>query len=356
MTPVEWSVMLGKILGFFILIVAIAALMSLAERKISAWIQLRYGPNRVGPWGILQPLADGLKFIFKEEVVPDGANPILFKMAPAMAAAPAMMTVAVVPFTFPIVLDGTEFPMSIAHLDIGVLFFLAMGSLAVYGVLIGGWASNSKYSLLGGLRSSAQMVSYELAMILAAICVLILAGSMNLSEIYASQIPPEGAGLWEWLQGSWIVFRFPVGTIAFVIFLIAAFAETNRHPFDLAECETELVGGFHTEFSAMRFTLFFIGEYAAMATMSALIVTFFLGGPSLFGVVRSMEPTWLRALAGFGVFLAKISFFLFLYIWVRWTLPRFRWDQLMALGWKVLLPAALVNVALAGALVVWAGY
>ncbi len=229
--------------------------------------------------------------------------------------------------------------MAIADVNIGVLFFLAMGSLAVYGVMLGGWASNNKYSLLGGLRSSAQMISYELSMMVAVVTVLTLAGTMNLTEIFEAQIP------------LWNVFRFPVGTIAFVIFLIAAFAETNRHPFDLAECETELVGGFHTEYSSMKFALFFLGEYSAMTMMSGLMATFFLGGPSLFGLVEGIENPWSRAVAGLAVFLAKVAAFLFLYIWVRWTLPRFRWDQLMHLGWKVLLPISLANLLLAAALV-----
>jgi len=347
----EVLVLLGRIVVFFGLTITIAAVMTLAERKVSAWIQCRHGPNRVGPWGVLQPVADGIKFFFKEEVIPDNANRALFKIAPAMAAAPAMMTVAVVPFSFPILLDGTRYAMAIADIPIGVLFFLAMGSLAVYGVLIGGWASNSKYSLLGGLRSSAQMVSYELALILSVISVLILTGSMNLTSIFEAQIPAHGSGLAGIFKEGWLVLRFPVGTIAFGIFLIASFAETNRHPFDLAECETELVAGFHTEYSSMKFALFFIGEYSAMAMMSGLLVTFFLGGPSFFGLIQGVDSMWLRAVLGIAVFLAKMGFFLFLFIWVRWTLPRFRWDQLMSLGWKILLPISLANIALAGLLV-----
>ncbi len=339
MTTAALIATLVKIAVFFGITISLAAVSTLFERKISAWIQQRYGPNRVGPWGVLQPLADGLKFIFKEEVAPAGANRLLFRLAPAMAAAPAFMTVAVVPFTFPLILDGTRIPMAIADIDIGVLFFMAMGSLAVYGIMLGGWASNNKYSLLGGLRSSAQMISYELAMMVSVITVLTLAGSMNLTRIFEAQIP------------LWNIAVFPVGTIAFGIFLIAAFAETNRHPFDLAECETELVGGFHTEYSSMKFALFFLGEYSAMVMMSGLITTFFLGGPSLFGLVNGIEDPWIKVLAGLGVFLAKVCFFLFLFIWVRWTIPRFRWDQLMHLGWKLLLPLSLANLLLAGTLV-----
>lgn len=340
MSQQDICIMLAKTVLFFGVLLGLVAYSTLAERKVSAWIQSRVGPNRVGPWGLLQPLADGIKFIFKEEVVPDGASRILFRLAPAMSAAPAFLTVAVIPFTFPIMIGETEHAMSIADIPIAVIFVLAMGSLAVYGILLGGWASNSKYSLLGGLRSSAQMVSYELAMFLAVVCVLILSGSMNLTAIYESQI------------GLWHVFRFPVGTIAFALFLIAAFAETNRHPFDLAECETELVGGFHTEYSSMKFALFFLGEYAAMVTMSALLATLFCGGPSFFGLVEGIANTWVRAGIGFGVLMAKLLFFQFLFIWVRWTLPRYRWDQLMHLGWKTLLPIGIANTLLAGALVV----
>jgi NADH-quinone oxidoreductase subunit H len=326
-----------KVLVVFGITIGLAAFLSLTERKVSAWIQYRYGPNRVGPWGLLQPLADGIKFMFKEEVMPAGAHPILFRLAPAMAAAPAMLAIAVVPFSFAVEIDGQKLSLAIADLPIGLLYTLAIAGLGVYGILFGGWASNNKFSLLGGLRNSAQVVSYELAMVLSLITVMVLSGSMNLTEIYQSQ------------QSLWNVFKFPVGTIAFVIFLIAAFAETNRHPFDLAECETELVGGFHTEYSSMKFALFFIGEYAAMVAMSGIMTTLFVGGPTLFGIEDRIGNPWGKAGFGFVVFMVKVACFLFFFQWVRWTLPRFRWDQLMHLGWKVLLPLGLVNVLLAGA-------
>ena len=341
-------VMATKVGVFFGLVVGLAAIMTLAERKVSAWIQLRYGPNRVGPWGLLQPLADGVKFIFKEEVVPYGAHPLLFRLAPAMTAAPALLAVAVIPFSFPVTIGGSEYTMAIADLDIGVLFTLAMAGLGVYGILLGGWASNNKWSLLGGMRSSAQAISYELALVLSVVAVILMAGSMNMTEIFLAQIP-EQLSFTSFFTDGWLIFRLPAGPIAFLVFLIAAFAETNRHPFDLAECETELVGGFHTEYSSMKFALFFIGEYAAMVTMACLLALFFLGGPTFFGLVEGIETSWLRGLIGFAVFFAKTGFFLFLYIWVRWTLPRFRWDQLMHLGWKVLLPLAILNVVIAGA-------
>lgn len=312
-----------------------AALMSLAERKVSAWMQYRIGPNRVGPFGLLQPLADGVKFIFKEEVVPAGANPVLFRLAPAIAALPAMMTIAVIPFAGEIVLYGKSYgPLSVADLDIGILYLLAIGSLGAYGVILGGWASNSKYSLLGALRASAQMISYELTLILSILSVIVLAGSLDLRAITEVQAT----------IGAWHLWRQP---LAFLLFVIATFAETNRHPFDFAESEPELVGGFHTEYSSMRFALFFLGEYMAMTVMACLTTTLFLGGPS---VPFLPHAHWAL---GFLAFLAKAACFLFLFLWVRWTLPRLRFDQLMRLGWKVALPLALANLVATGVAISW---
>ena len=331
----EILVQLAKIVVILGGLLTTAALMSLAERKVSAWMQYRIGPNRVGPFGLLQPLADGVKFIFKEEVVPAGANPVLFRLAPAIAALPAMLTVAVIPFAGDVVLFGKSFGrLSIADVDVGILYLLAIGSMGVYGVILGGWASNSKYSLLGGLRASAQMISYELTLILTILAVIVLAGSLDLRAIADAQ--PT--------IGSWIVWKQP---LAFLLFVIATFAETNRHPFDFAECEPELVGGFHTEYSAMKFALFFLGEYAAMTVMACLTTTLFLGGPS---VPFLPHAHWAL---GFAAFLAKTSMFLFLFIWVRWTLPRFRFDQLMGIGWKVFLPLALLNLVATGVVVSW---
>ncbi len=310
-------------------LIGTAAAMSLAERKVSAWLQYRHGPNRVGPWGLLQPIADGVKLIFKEELVPAGANRLMFRLAPLMAAAPAMMIIAVIPFGGEIRVGEIVTTLSITDLDIGVLYVLAIGGLGVYGVILGGWSSNSKYSLLGALRASAQMISYELSLILAILAVVALSGSLDLQEIVAAQ--PS--------LSEWNVFSQP---LAFVIFVIASFAETNRHPFDFAECEPELVGGFHTEYSAMRFALYFLGEYCAMTVMACLITVLFLGGSSL--------PFFPQAhwVIGLGAFFAKAGFFLFLFLWVRWTLPRLRFDQLMRIGWKVLLPAAIANVLVTG--------
>ena len=306
-----------------------AAGMSLAERKVSAWLQFRYGPNRVGPWGLLQPIADGIKFVFKEELVPEGANPVMFRLAPVLAAMPAMLTIAVIPFGGEIRVGQITTTLSITDLEIGLLFVLAIGGLGVYGVILAGWSSNSKYSLLGGLRASAQMISYELSLILSILAIVVLTGSLDLQDVVARQ-----ATLLEWN-----VFAQP---LAFVIFVIATFAETNRHPFDFAECEPELVGGFHTEYSSMRFALFFLGEYCAMTVMACLTVVLFLGGSS---VPFFPEAHWL---IGVGAFLVKAAFFLFLFLWVRWSLPRFRFDQLMRLGWKVFLPLSLANVLVTG--------
>ncbi len=311
-------------------LLTLAAGMTLAERKVSAWIQWRIGPNRVGPWGTLQPLADGIKFLFKEELVPDGANPVLFRLAPVLAAGPAMLAVAVIPLAGELTIGGVRTTLSVADLDVSVLYVLAISGLGVYGVILGGWSSNSKYSLLGGLRASAQMVSYELALILATLAVVVMTGSLDLRAIVAGQ----AGGLQEWN-----LWRQP---LAGLLFVIATFAETNRHPFDFAECEPELVGGFHTEYSSMKFALFFLGEYCAMIVMASLSTTLFLGGPEV--------PFWPAApwFVQLAAFLLKTSLFLFLFLWVRWTLPRFRFDQLMALGWKVMLPLSLANLFVTG--------
>jgi NADH-quinone oxidoreductase subunit H len=324
---------LVKTLVIFGTVVQVAALMTLAERRLSAWMQYRIGPNRVGPWGLLQPLADGVKFIFKDSLMPAGANTALFRWAPLISALPAFLTIAVIPFTYDIVIGGNNYgPLAIANIDIGVLYILAVAGLSVYGVILGGWASNSKYSLMGGLRASAQMISYELTLILTILAVVALSGSLSLHEINLSQREIS----------DWNIWRQP---LAFVLFVIAMFAETNRHPFDFAECESELVAGFHTEYSAMKFALFFLGEYSAMTVISCLAVVLFLGGPSV--------PFWVDApwFIGLGAFMAKAGFFLFLFIWVRWTLPRFRFDQLMRLGWKVMLPLALANLVATGVLI-----
>lgn len=310
------------------------ALLTLAERKISAWIQDRHGPNRVGPGGLLQPAADGVKNFMKEETYPDSAYKPIFILAPILAFIPALTTVAVIPFGAPLPTRWGRVDMVVADLPVGFLFILAISSLGVYGIVLAGWASNNKYSLLGGLRSSAQMISYEISLGMSTIPVLLLAGNVTLGSIITQQA-----------YGGWNVVNL---TIAFFIFLVAAFAETNRLPFDLPEAEAELIAGYHTEYSAMKFSLFFIAEYANMVTASALMVTLFFGGWDVpFTGRDNIGPYsgWLTLLS-VGIFLVKLLFFLFLFMWIRWTLPRFRYDQLMSLGWKFMLPLALAYIVI----------
>jgi len=304
-------------------VMTLVPMLVLAERRIAAWIQNRVGPNRVGPQGLLQPLADIVKLAFKEEIIPAKADRVLYMLGPFLAFAPAMLAFAVIPV-------ARDF--QVADMNIGVLFVITVTSLGVYGISFGGWASNSKYSLLGGIRSSAQIISYEIAMGLALVSVLMTSGSVHLGKIVESQ-----SDIFHWN-----VFRQPV---AFLIFLAAAFAENNRLPFDLPECEAELVGGYHTEYSGMKFAVYFLAEYVAMIVMSSLIVTLFLGGWSP-GFPLPEGALWTVISA--GVFTLKALVVLFLYIWVRWTLPRFRYDQLMKLGWKGLVPLAMVNIVVTG--------
>jgi NADH-quinone oxidoreductase subunit H len=329
----------------FVVVMGIVAYTVLAERKVLGWIQGRIGPNRVGPWGILQPFADLLKFIFKEDLVPDKSTKFIYFLAPVVAVTSALIPMVVYPFGPDITTIDWSFlpfglgegirvlPLIIAKIDVGVLFVLAVTSVGVYGIALAGWSSNNKYSLMGGLRSSAQMISYELAMGAAVIGPVLLAGSVNLSEIITAQ----SQSMFKW----YIIPQF----VGFFVFLIAAFAETNRVPFDLPEAETELVAGFHTEYSALKFALFFMAEYVNMFTVSVMAVTLFLGGWYIPGLSYIFEVGSIPyALASVGGFLLKIFAFLFLYIWIRGTLPRFRFDQLMSFGWKFLLPLALLNV------------
>jgi len=323
------------IITFTIYMVGVAML-TLAERKISAWIQDRHGPNRVGK-GWLQPAADGLKNIMKEETMPAGVNKPLFVMAPIISFIPAMTAWCVIPFGAPVPTRWGRIDLVVADLPVGFLFILALTSLSVYGIVLAGWSSNNKYALLGGLRSSAQMVSYEISMGMATIPILLLAGNVGLNKIIEQQA---------W--GGWNVVNL---TVAFFIFMVAAFAETNRLPFDLPEAESELIAGYHTEYSAMKFSLFFISEYASMVTASALMATLFFGGWDVpFTSRDNIGPYsgWLSLLS-VGIFLLKILFFLFLFMWIRWTVPRFRYDQLMSLGWKFMLPLALIYIVLIAA-------
>ena len=324
-----------KIIVVFTAIMVGVALLTLAERRICAWMQDRLGPNRVGPQGLLQPAADGLKNLMKEETLPAQADKALFLLAPAMSFVPALLAFAVIPFAAPLPTRWGDVDMVVANLPVGFLYILAFGSLGVYGIVLAGWSSNNKYSLLGGLRASAQMISYEIAMGMSTVAVLLLAQNVTLTEVIARQ----SSSLFTWNV-------FPL-SLAFFIFVVAAFAETNRLPFDLPEAEAELIAGYHTEYSAMKFSMFYIAEYSNMVTASALMTTLFFGGWDVPFTTWDNTPPWTvwKTLATLAVFSAKVLFFLFLYIWVRWTLPRFRYDQLMALGWKVMLPLALGYVS-----------
>jgi NADH-quinone oxidoreductase subunit H len=296
---------------------------------------MRLGPNRVGPYGLLQPLADGIKFFFKEEIIPRDADRTLYMFAPIVALVPALATISVIPFGDTINLFGREIELSITRVDVSVLVVLALTSMGVYGIVLAGWSSNNKYSLMGGLRSSAQMISYELSLSLSIIGVIIFSGSLDLAEIAKEQM-----NTWWGIIPKWNILTQPIG---FMLFLISVIAETNRVPFDLPEAETELVAGFHTEYSSMKFAIFFIAEYANMVTASAMATLLFLGG--WHGPFVKEFP-----LLGPVYFTMKILFFLVLYIWLRGTLPRFRYDQLMKFGWKFMIPVALANVVLVAVL------
>jgi len=346
-TAFPFVVITVAVLIAFQMVLMIVAYTVLAERKILGWIQGRIGPNRVGPWGVLQPFADLLKFIFKEDLVPDKSTKFVYFLAPMVALTCALMPMVVYPFGPMITSVDWTFlpfglgegihvlPLTIARIDVGVLFVLGITSVGVYGIALAGWSSNSKYSLMGGLRSSAQMISYELAMGASVIGVVMLSGTLDLNGIIQAQITSP----FRWF----IIPQF----IGFFVFLISAFAETNRVPFDLPEAETELVAGFHTEYSALKFALFFMAEYVNMFTVSVMATVLFLGGWYVPGLSHIFEPGSIPyAVVSHVAFIGKICAFLFFYIWVRGTLPRFRFDQLMNFGWKFLLPVALGNVIL----------
>ena len=337
--PLHWGHFLFwsgfKVVMAFALIMPMVAYSVMLERRVSAAIQDRIGPNRVGPFGILQPMADGLKAILKEDFTPSHVRQIYFILAPAISMIPAFLTVAVIPFGSKM---GSQ-SMVIADLNVGILYTFSIVSLGVYGIVLAGYASNSKYPFLGGIRASAQMISYEIAMGMAAVPVFMLVGDLNLGKVIAYQA-----------DGAWLVFKQP---IAFVIFLVSAFAETNRLPFDMPESETELVSGYNTEYSSMKFALFFMGEYAAMISVSALMVTLFFGGWTLplFGL-NETASTLTGGILQILIFLAKIACFMVLFVWIRWMVPRFRYDQLMDLGWKRFLPLALANIIIT-AITLW---
>ena len=317
----------------FVLLTAFAYL-TFAERKIAALMQVRKGPNRVGPWGLLQPAADGIKLIFKEEVMPAGADKVLFFLAPILTMIPAIVIVAVIPLGPDVELFGRTVRLGITDLNVGLLYILAIASVAVYGIVLAGWSSANKYALLGGLRASAQMISYEIALGLSIIGPIMLAGTLSLQGIVQAQ-----------QSSTWYVLWQPLGAM---IFLIAGLAELNRAPFDMPEAEQELSAGYFTEYSGMKFSLFFMGEYIKMVAVSAIATTLFFGG--YLGPFVDKLP-WL----GILYFAIKTAGFLFLMIWIRLTLPRLRYDQLMAFGWKVLLPLALFNVVITAVVIVFVG-
>jgi NADH-quinone oxidoreductase subunit H len=318
-----------------------AAYMTWGERKLAAWLQDRVGPNRAGPLGLLQPIADGIKMIFKEEMIPTHSNRWLFILGPCFFMLCACMTGVVIPWGAGWETGGTIFPMQVTDINIGLLYLLGVVSIGVYGVMIGGWASNNKYSLLGALRASSQMISYEVAMGLALIALVMMTGTLSLKEIVAQQD-----------QGLAFVVYQPLG---FIIFIICAFAETNRAPFDLPECESELVGGYHTEYSSMKLGFFLFAEYINMFISSAIMASLYFGGYNFpFQHELGLDGNALTIVQT-AVFFGKIFIFIFVFMWVRWTLPRFRYDQLMNLGWKVLLPLAIANIIITGFVMLFMG-
>lgn len=317
-----------KVVVVLVVLLLMIAYLTWLERKLLAHFQVRLGPMRVGPHGLLQPIADGLKLLFKEDVTPSGVNKVIYTLAPILSFVPAFMVFAVIPFGDRIFLFGRSIDLVISDFNMGILYIFAVASLGVYGIVLAGWSSNNKYSLLGGLRSSAQMVSYEVSLGLSVIGVLMLSESLSLVDIVRGQDTIF----------NWYIFRQPLG---FIIFLICAIAETNRLPFDLPEADNELVAGYYTEYSSMKFAMFYLGEYANMINASAIATTLFLGG---------WQGPWLPPVVWFFL---KLFAFLFLFIWLRATLPRFRYDQLMRFGWGILLPLALLNIFITGIVMVW---
>lgn len=317
-----------KVAVVLLVILTACAYLVWVERKLAARMQVRLGPTRTGPFGLLQPLADAIKLFAKEDIVVEQANKWLYLLAPLIAFIPAFITFAVIPFGDKVTLFGRQIPLLISDFNVGILFIFGVTSLGVYGIVLAGWSSNSKYSLLGSLRSAAQMISYEVSLGLSVIGVLLLAGSLSLADIVRAQSSVS----------EWFIWKQPVG---FLLYLISAFAETNRAPFDLPEAETELVAGYFTEYSSMKFAMFYVAEYANMITVAGLATTLFLGG---------WQGPWLPPVVWF---ILKVLFFIFLYIWTRVTLPRFRYDQLMRFGWLVLLPVGLLNVLVTALVVAW---
>src|SRR5215216_1148563 len=336
----EWLIKTLVIL--FILVTAVAYLTFL-ERKVMSWIQLRVGPNRVGPWGLLQPLADGVKMILKEDIVPSEANRWIFVLAPAISLIPALMTFIVIPYGSAVNLFGYTIELHVTRMNIGLLYVFAMTSLGVYGLVLAGWSSNNKYSLMGGLRSSAQMISYELAFGLSIVSVLLYTGSLDLVEIVEKQRFWDGVAVRGHL--GWNIFRFPL-MLVFIVFYISSLAECNRTPFDLPEAESELVAGYHTEYSSMKFVMFQMAEYINLITASSIATTLFFGG---------WNGPFVDRVPGLSLvyFVVKVLALILLAMWIRFTLPRFRYDQLMRFGWKFLLPAAILNIIITATVILF---
>lgn len=337
---IDFALIIEKLVLIVIVVMAsllIAMYATYGERKIAAILQDRRGPNRAGPFGILQPVADGLKLFFKEEIIPDFSSKFLFILGPSLAMLTAIMTSAVVPWGDKVHLFDRDISLQIADVNVGILYVFAVVSMGVYGIMIGGWASNNKYSLMGAMRAASQIISYELAMGISIIALLMVTGSLNLKEMVVQQ------------QGSlWNICYQPLG---FFIFLICAFAECNRAPFDLSEAESELIGGYHTEYSSMKLGFYLFSEYINMFISSVIMSTLYFGGYDIPFVDESLYNPNLMAALGVLVLMAKVIGFIFLFMWVRWTIPRFRYDQLMNLGWRILIPLALFNMLVTGALV-----
>lgn len=328
---------------FIVIIFAITMLMAmystLAERKVAAWLQDRVGPNRAGKGGILQPLADGLKLFSKEEFLPDTPNKFLFVVGPAISMSVALMTSAVIPWGDKLHLFGRDIILQATDIDVAILYVFGVLSVGVYGIMIGGWASNNKFSLMSAMRAASQMISYEVAMGLSIIALLMMTETLSLREIAAQQ-----SGM------NWNIFYQPLG---FIIFLVCSFAETNRTPFDLAECEAELIGGYHTEYSSMRMGFYLFAEYASMFISSTILAVLYLGAYNYPGMAWAVENWGVNIANVIGIFVlfGKICFFIFFFMWVRWTIPRFRYDQLMRLGWQMLIPLAIANIVITGVVI-----
>jgi NADH-quinone oxidoreductase subunit H len=333
----------------FLVSLGIAAYSTYAERKVAAFLQDRIGPDRAGPFGLLQPIADGVKMFLKEEIIPTMSDKFLFILGPSMFMVTTLMVSAVIPWGMPLEIGGEMYALQVADINIGILYILGVVSLGVYGIMIGGWSSNNKYALLGAIRASSQMISYELAMGMSVVAILLMTnGSLSLNDIVNAQGTGKLYGFINVSGMNWNVFYQPV---AFLIFLICAFAEANRTPFDLPESESELIGGFHTEYSSMKLGLYLFGEYINMFISSAVIACLFFGGYNFPGIeyLGTILPHNLVSIISVLVLFGKIFFFIFFFMWIRWTIPRFRYDQLMRLGWQVLMPIAIVNVLLTAA-------